>query len=329
LDCYFPKTKMRPSRDQKPAFTVANLGACVTFVSLVIAIALLWQRVHSLNQVIVDMDERLLKVTSNSGKSNSNAILQPLQQQQPSSFERKPEMRSMKEIGSHTGTDKVLSHGYERFYEYFLSPLREVQGLKMLEIGFNLGYSYKMWLEYFPHGKVYFMEKDHGAKYADARFTGDQGKIADLSRLLDTKDLRGQLDFIIDDGSHHPEHQMTSFTYLFENGLKPGGIYIIEDTETSYWRSGDTYGLPTLYGKDSPNSAINRLKGLIDVVNRRYQPANEPFQSTFGKTIDDNVQSIFFGPNSVNNIKMLEGELKKYDADYPWKAKLEKPKAAQ
>lgn len=319
---------MRAAREQKPTCTVANLGACVIFVSLLVAITVLWQRVHSLNEVIIGMDERLQKVTGDQSKAsvaiqNNNPRTEILN----SNNEQKPKMRSMKEIGMQTGTDKVTVHGYERFYEYFLSPLRDVHGLNMLEIGYNLGFSYKMWLEYFPHGNVYFMEKDHGVKFPEARFTGDQGKMADLSKLLETKRLKGKLDFIIDDGSHHPEHQMISFTYLFEHGLKPGGIYIIEDTETSYWRSGDTYGLPTLYGKDSPNSAINRLKGLIDMVNRRYQPADEPFQSTFGKVIDDNVQSILFGPNSVVIIKMKEGERVKYDSDYQWKAKLEKPKA--
>ena len=41
--------------------------------------------------------------------------------------------------------------------------------------------------------------------------------------------------FIIDDGSHHPVHQLESFQYLFKNLLEPGGIYIIEDIECNYW----------------------------------------------------------------------------------------------
>ena len=55
-----------------------------------------------------------------------------------------------------------------------------------------------------------------------------QGNTDDLQAFLDTKKVEGQLDFIIDDGSHHPQHQITSFKYLFEKGLKPGGVYIIE-----------------------------------------------------------------------------------------------------
>jgi len=43
--------------------------------------------------------------------------------------------------------------------------------------------------------------------------------------------------FINDDGSHVPEHQLFSFDYLFHELLMPGGTYIIEDVETSYWYS--------------------------------------------------------------------------------------------
>ena len=80
---------------------------------------------------------------------------------------------------------------------------------------------------------IYFMEKDVQGPdsihyHAKEGFYGDQGKITDLQKFLDVKKVEGQLDFIIDDGSHHPQHQIISFTFLFEKGLKPGGIYIIE-----------------------------------------------------------------------------------------------------
>ena len=78
------------------------------------------------------------------------------------------------------------------------------------------------------------MEKDDGRKFPEARFTGDQGSVEDLERLLKTKKMKGKLDFIIDDGSHVPIHQITSFKYLWKNGLKPGGIYIVEDTVCLY-----------------------------------------------------------------------------------------------
>lgn len=38
-------------------------------------------------------------------------------------------------------------------------------------------------------------------------YYGDQGSVSDLRRFLELKGLSGKLDFIIDDGSHHPDHQ--------------------------------------------------------------------------------------------------------------------------
>ena len=314
--------------NNKVPMSTDRIAAVLTIVSLLIAVCVLWQRVALLNGTIASLDEKLTyhtlstmsapaieKKVENAISSNNNAALVVPK-------------KTMGELGGPggTGTDKIREHGYDRFYPYFLEHLRDQEGLNMLEIGYNLGYSYQMWLQYFPKGNVYFMEKDDGSKFPKARFTGDQGSVADLDRLLVTKNLKGKLDFIIDDGSHHPEHQMISFTYMFRHGLKPGGVYIIEDTETSYWRSGNTYGLSTEYGKDAPNSAINRLKGLIDVVNRKYQPDDEPFTSTFGKEIDSYVQSIFFGPNSVVIIKMTDEERDRFSSSkYLWKDKLKKP----
>lgn len=106
---------------------------------------------------------------------------------------------TMEQLGKATGTDKIYRHGYDRFYNFFLEPLRNTKGLNMLEIGFNLGHSYKMWLDYFPYGEVYFMEKDPGSKFAKHRYTGDQGAESDLGDMLTSKNLSGKLDFIIDD----------------------------------------------------------------------------------------------------------------------------------
>lgn len=71
------------------------------------------------------------------------------------------------------------------------------------------------------------MEKDNAVsnfEKKNARFHGDQSKIEDLNHLLNVKQIKNNLDLIIDDGSHFPEHQKISFKYLFINGLKPGFI---------------------------------------------------------------------------------------------------------
>lgn len=128
---------------------------------------------------------------------------------------------SMHDLGMKTGTDKVTHHGYDRYYPMYLENLR-TKPINMLEIGFLLGQSFEMWKLYFPLGNIYFMDKDCAKSHPKSRFCGDQGKVQDLQKMLSTKNITGNLDFIIDDGSHHPVHQIVSFTYLFEHGLKPG-----------------------------------------------------------------------------------------------------------
>lgn len=52
--------------------------------------------------------------------------------------------------GSKFGTDKILEHGFHRFYSRHLEIYRGVPGVAMLEIGIAQNKSLQMWLEYFP-----------------------------------------------------------------------------------------------------------------------------------------------------------------------------------
>jgi hypothetical protein len=230
----------------------------------------------------------------------------PLPQASTSTSVTRP---TLTEIGLKTQTDKATHHGYTDFYPIFLERWRD-KPVKMLEIGFLLGYSYQMWKEYFEKGEVFVLDKDKGyPRNLDAYgFKGNQGSEADLEKLLQTKGLKNRLDLIIDDGSHHPSHQLTSFQYLFMNGLKEGGVYIIEDMEINYWVHGEVYDLPTNFGPDHSDSMITKFKKLVDVVNREFAPLNEPFVSDFGKDLDSWVGTIFFGPNFVIITKMTAAE---------------------
>lgn len=69
-------------------------------------------------------------------------------------------------------------------------------------------------------------------------------------------------DIILDDGSHISEHIITSFTTLFSE-LKPGGLYVIEDTQTSYW-GGNWRGSNDLH---KPITTQNYFALLTHVLN--------------------------------------------------------------
>mmetsp|Transcript_27780 Transcript_27780/g.39442 ORF Transcript_27780/g.39442 Transcript_27780/m.39442 type:complete len:317 (+) Transcript_27780:161-1111(+) len=226
-------------------------------------------------------------------------------------------METMRVIGGRTHTDKIYQHRYDRYYPRYLRHLRNKQ-FKMFEIGFLFGESYEMWRAYFPRASIYFMDKGFDPNYWETvkkrpdivaqSFVGDQSKVSDLQKALTDKNLAGDLDFIIDDGSHYPDHQLITFKFFFEKGLKPGGIYIIEDIEQNYWYQGDSYGYSHSFGKDHPKSVITVFKAMADVVNREFGNPKKPFKSGLGPEVDKWVSSVTFGHNCIIITKMDDEE---------------------
>jgi tetratricopeptide (TPR) repeat protein len=175
----------------------------------------------------------------------------------------------MFEYGSITGTDKVTHHEYHKYYEPHIKDLYNKNG-GILEIGLGTGVSLPMWVNLFPNAHIYGVDcgyEDSGNdKYTIIK--ADQSNKNDLNNLvclLQNKDIF----FINDDGSHIPEHQILSFNILFPI-LQEGGVYIIEDIETSYWTRGECYGYKTDYGFKNERSIIEIFKDGIDIVNREF-----------------------------------------------------------
>jgi hypothetical protein len=168
-------------------------------------------------------------------------------------------------LGVKYDTDKITYHEYHEIYDFFLKSLYSKKG-SILEIGIDSGKSLNMWLELFPNAFIYGM--DIGGKCSGARFNvinGDQSNSSDLKRVNDII-KNDNLFFVNDDGSHIPEHQLLTFNTLFPS-LCEGGVYIIEDVETSYWTKGNCYNYPTRYGYRHPNSIIEIFKEVADSVN--------------------------------------------------------------
>ncbi len=135
--------------------------------------------------------------------------------------------------------------------------------------------------------------------------------------------------FIIDDGSHIPEHQKLTFDHYFSNLLMPGGTYIIEDIETSYWTRNGLYGYTTRYGYHHKNSLVEAFKDLVDDVNSEFlTPRNQETQESrlrtdFSPTTRSLVSSITFGMNCIVIVKKTEAEREEYnDRDYRFKQNL-------
>jgi len=184
----------------------------------------------------------------------------------------------------------------------------------MLEIGIDQQHSLQTWLEYYTDAFIYGI--DIGVELEGPRYTifkADQSDLKPLETITKTK-IKHPIFLIVDDGSHIPEHQALSFNYLFSELLLPGGVYIIEDTETSYWTRGSLYGYQTRYGYRHPNSITELFKSLVDEVNKEFlTEANRNAQNRFiGGMLSAEtraaVSSVTFGQNCIIITKKTEEE---------------------
>ena len=142
----------------------------------------------------------------------------------------------------------------------------------MLEIGLDTGAGSLLWSEYFPCGVLYGLEYTERESHTPGArtirtVTGDQGNRTFLQTEFLAQTDGGHFDVIIDDGGHHYEQQSLSYEVLFDRALTPGGVYFIEDIETSYWQPGvPLYNHPiTRGGYAEPDTLMNRFKLVIDV----------------------------------------------------------------
>ena len=144
-------------------------------------------------------------------------------------------------VGTKCGTDKVTGHAYHHTYDQVMHHSRH-KPVKLLEIGLgctmNTGSaSICLWQTYFSSVDLWLMDIDTQCAMKVQNTTknkiiiGDQGSEADLRRAIELSG--GAFDFIVDDGSHSPAHQLESFRVLFEHALKPGGTYFMEDIEST------------------------------------------------------------------------------------------------
>ena len=140
-----------------------------------------------------------------------------------------------------SGSDKQKRDGHSYGHTYGKYFWRfKYRPTKLLEIGIGGvagdigGQSLVAWRAFFPFGTIvacdivpkYFLSTRKTRIYQT-----DQSSSEDLALL---RDREGPFDIIIDDGSHLSAHQIFTFHEMFHS-LKDGGIYIIEDVQTSFW----------------------------------------------------------------------------------------------
>ncbi|MDR0527237.1 MAG: class I SAM-dependent methyltransferase [Spirochaetaceae bacterium] len=150
---------------------------------------------------------------------------------------------------------------YDRIFSRFLSAGKPVT---LLEIGVQNGGSLEIWKKYLPeNSQIHGIDIDEKCLKLqfDSNIYFHLGSAADSDFMNQTfKDI--QFDIILDDGSHICKDVIKTFIDMFPK-LKWGGMYVVEDMHTSYWKE---------YGGDlkKRGSSIEYFKNFIDVLNFDY-----------------------------------------------------------
>jgi hypothetical protein len=213
--------------------------------------------------------------------------------------------------------DKWGPHSYTPHYEAHFAPYRD-RAINFLEIGIggyedpeSGGRSLKMWTTYFSRARIFALDIHDKSAHATDRVSVWRGSQSDPRILHAMHAASGGFDVVIDDGSHMSPDVIATFQILFPL-LKDGGLYVVEDTQTSYW--------PVLKGSsinpDSTATTMGFFKSLIHGLNHAEMVGAQPPTDTFART----VKSLHFYHNIVMIGKGDNTEPSNVPADFPLRA---------
>eukprot|EP00939_MAST-03C_sp_MAST-3C-sp1_P004281 g4281.t1 len=242
---------------------------------------------------------------------------------------------SLETLFGESGSDKARYgngkgyHGYTCYYERIFTAIR-TDAVRLLEIGVATGHSMKVWQQYFVNAEhVYGIGfgnfqstpsqecSTNAATKVDTQvpctiFKGDQSDQSFLNHFV--SETGGMFDIIIDDGSHVPSHQLLSFETLWPS-VKPGGMYIVEDIETNWWKpSAKIYG----YTLNNQPNVVDKWKGLVETLNREFTNGRSPLTDE-NLAVYGSIASVEFGQNIIIFYKVLQGEERFLSKPYRFK----------
>lgn len=172
------------------------------------------------------------------------------------------------------GLDEGKAAGLSANYESFFAPLVGKE-IKLLELGVHKGASVFFWRDYFENATIV------GLDYKPVNIDDPTGRIrvyhgyqqdTDLLDRIAREQAPDGLDVVIDDCSHIGRLARISFWHIFQNHLKPGGIYAIEDWGTGYmkeWPDGRRFRPKSRIASSPKDRLINSLLGRLSVFSPR------------------------------------------------------------
>ncbi len=126
-------------------------------------------------------------------------------------------------------------HYFDAYHRHFSKFVG--RDVRVLEVGIYSGGSLEMWRSYFGPGcRIVGVDIQEGCKVYENEstqvFIGDQADRAFWKRL---KSEVPPVDIVIDDGGHAAEQQIVTLEEMLPH-LKPGGVYVCEDTHGEFDR---------------------------------------------------------------------------------------------
>lgn len=145
-------------------------------------------------------------------------------------------------------------------YTDLFSPYRERE-ITFVEIGALNGGSLFMWRAFFgPKARIIGVDLNPAAKrWEQHGFEIHIGNQSDPAFWQEFFKSIGPVDIVLDDGGHTYEQQIIT-THACIPHIRDGGLMVIEDTHTSYFKD---FGYPTRY------SFIEWTKNIVDNINSR------------------------------------------------------------
>ena len=170
----------------------------------------------------------------------------------------------------HSNSGRMM-HKWSHYFDIYDHHFARFRGteVNILEFGVNHGGSLQMWKDYFgKHAKIYGVDLNTHCKKLEEEnieiFIADQ---SDLESLKELSLKLPEIDILIDDGGHMMNHQINTFNVFFEK-VKDGGVYLCEDTHTSYWKR---FG----GGYRNNQSFIEFTKKIIDDLHAYHSESKE------------------------------------------------------
>lgn len=179
-------------------------------------------------------------------------------------------------------TNKLI-HKWQHYFDIYERHFARFRGkdVTLVEFGVSQGGSLQMWKHYFGDKvKIVGVDIDPRCKQFEEPqieiIIGDQ---EDRNFLRSLREKIPKIDILIDDGGHTMKQQIHTFEELFP-AIDSQGIYLCEDTHTSYWEEWQG-------GYKKEGSFIEYSKNFIDYINAWHSQNTYQFQvSEFTQSVN-------------------------------------------